>query len=407
MPTSLALRVPFGSALLALLSGLAHGQLTILSTFNPSQTGTICGATHDDAIWAYACFGVTLDSYDSTGVFLGSLPRPGGSANDVDLDTAVEPMTLAGVNVPAGSLLFFDGETGVVEVYAVDPVTGAVLATLVTSFGSSHVVGGAYHPGRDTLFLLQDGVPGNVIGNRVAEVDRDSGVILAEFSTIASAFDINFGDLDVGAITGNLYIVSSTEASIGEFTPGGVLLRELTLPSGVSGLAAISVDDATGSAWVASSGGNVWHLGGVVRIGTSYCSPVAPNSTGVPGRIGAYGTPFRADNAVTLLASSLPSNSFGYFLTSRDAGFVMNPAGSAGNICLGGAIGRYVGPAQVQNSGTARIFQLEIDLGQHPQPTGFVDVVAGETWRFQCWYRDSVGGQATSNFTDGLELAFL
>ncbi len=85
----------------------------------------------------------------------------------------------------------------------------------------------------------------------------------------------------------------------------------------------------------------------------------------------------------------------------------MNPAGSLGNLCLGGAIGRYVGPGQVQNSGTARIFQLEIDLGLHPQPTGLVNVAGGETWHFQCWFRDSVGGQAVSNFTDGLELGFL
>jgi len=401
------LRVPLRLALLALLPGVAHAQLTVLTTFNPSQTGGICGATHDGAIWAYACFGTTLDSYDTAGTYLGSVPRPGGAANDVDLDTAVEPMTLAGVSVPAGSLLYFDGESGVTEVYAVDPVTGAVLATLTTAFGSSHVVGGAHHPGRDTLFLLQDGVPGNVIGNRVAEVDPDSGAILGEFSTIASGFDINFGDLDVGAITGNLYIASSSEGSIAEFTPGGVLVRELQLPSGVNGLSAISVDDATGRAWVASSSGVVWHLGGVVRIGAAFCAPANPNSTGVPGSIGAYGSPVRADNAVTLLASSLPSNAFGYFLTSRDQGFVMNPAGSLGNLCLGGAIGRYVGPGQVQNSGTARIFQLEIDLSIHPQPTGLVDVAAGETWHFQCWYRDSVGGQAVSNFTDGLTLAFL
>jgi hypothetical protein len=405
VPGSLRVHLPL--AVIAILPGIAHAQLTILSTFDPTQTGGICGATHDSALWAYECFGATLDSYDGAGTFIGSLPRPGGSANDVDLDVAVEATTLGGVNIAAGTLLYFDGEAGVTEVYAVHPVTGAVLATLVTSFGASHVVGGAYHPGRDTLFLLQDGVPGSVTGNRFAEVDRDSGMILAEHSTIASGFDVNYGDLDVSDITGNLHIVSSNESSIAEFTPSGVLVRELTLPASVSSLSAISVDDATGRAWVTSSGGIVWLLGGVVRIGAPYCSPVTPNSTGVPGRIGAYGSPFRGDNAVTLLASSLPSNAFGYFLTSRDAGFVMNPAGSLGNLCLSGAIGRYVGPGQIQNSGAARIFQLEIDLAQHPQPTGLVDVMAGETWRFQCWYRDSVGGQAVSNFTDGLELGFL
>ncbi len=42
-----------------------------------------------------------------------------------------------------------------------------------------------------------------------------------------------------------------------------------------------------------------------------------------------------------------------------------------------------------------------------PQPAGPVAVVAGETRHFQCWFRDSVGGAATSNFSDGLSLLFL
>ena len=40
-------------------------------------------------------------------------------------------------------------------------------------------------------------------------------------------------------------------------------------------------------------------------------------------------------------------------------------------------------------------------------PGGFVPVSAGEIWRFQCWFRDSSGGAPTSNFSDGIEIAFL
>ena len=32
---------------------------------------------------------------------------------------------------------------------------------------------------------------------------------------------------------------------------------------------------------------------------------------------------------------------------------------------------------------------------------------AGQTLNFQAWYRDSVGGTATSNFTDGYEVVFV
>ena len=140
--------------------------------------------------------------------------------------------------------------------------------------------------------------------------------------------------------------------------------------------------------------------------GTNYCSPAVTNSSGLPGSIGASGTTTVANNDVTLIVNDLPQNSFGFFLTSRSQGFVTGPGGSLGNLCLGGAIGRYVGPGQIKNSGSAGSFDLVLDLMSTPTPTGLVQVLPGETWNFQCWFRDAVGGMAVSNFTDGLEIAF-
>lgn len=140
-------------------------------------------------------------------------------------------------------------------------------------------------------------------------------------------------------------------------------------------------------------------------IGTNYCSPNA-NSTGGPGTIIATGSAVPANNNVVLAASGLPLNSFGFFLTSLTQGFIPNAGGSQGNLCLGGAIGRYVGPGQVRNSGATGSFSLMINLNQTPTPTGFVSVAAGQTWNFTTWYRDSVGGLATSNFTDGYTVPF-
>jgi hypothetical protein len=34
-------------------------------------------------------------------------------------------------------------------------------------------------------------------------------------------------------------------------------------------------------------------------------------------------------------------------------------------------------------------------------------VLPGEIWRFQAWFRDSIGGVATSNFTDAAAVRFL
>lgn len=140
-------------------------------------------------------------------------------------------------------------------------------------------------------------------------------------------------------------------------------------------------------------------------IGSNYCTANA-NSTGLFGAMGAVGSEFATDNTVTLSAGDLPSNSFGFFLTSTSQGFTANPGGSQGNLCLSGAIGRYVGAGQIKNSGTAGAFDLALDLTQTPTPTGLVSVAAGETWNFQAWYRDAVGGSATSNFSDGLSISF-
>ncbi len=141
-------------------------------------------------------------------------------------------------------------------------------------------------------------------------------------------------------------------------------------------------------------------------LGSSYCTANV-NSTGVTGVLNAVGSAVVANNNVTLEASALPLNSFGFFLTSLTQGFVANPGGSAGNLCLGGAIGRYVGPGQIKNSGTSGAFSLLLNLTQMPQPAGAVAVTAGQTWNFQAWHRDVVGGAPTSNFTPGLSIAFL
>jgi hypothetical protein len=145
----------------------------------------------------------------------------------------------------------------------------------------------------------------------------------------------------------------------------------------------------------------------VPSIGTSYCSPAVANSTGSAGHLGATGSVVASANNLTLEASSLPLSSFGFFLTSTTQGFTANPGGSQGNLCLGGAIGRYVGPGQIKNSGTTGEFSLVLDLTQTPTPTGFIPVLAGQTRNFQTWHRDSISGVATSNFTNGLSIQFL
>ena len=139
-------------------------------------------------------------------------------------------------------------------------------------------------------------------------------------------------------------------------------------------------------------------------VGTNYCGPGAVNSTGASGVIRGLGSASVSTNQLSMEASNLPTSSFGFFLTSQQQSLIPMPGGSQGNLCLGGAIGRYVGPGQILNSGASGSFTLPIDLTQIPQPTGFVSGAVGEAWNFQAWHRDSSGGTATSNFTDGVEV---
>ncbi len=140
-------------------------------------------------------------------------------------------------------------------------------------------------------------------------------------------------------------------------------------------------------------------------VGVNYCD-ANTNSTGNKGTISAYGSASVAANNLTLEASNLPVNAFLFFIASTTEGFVANPNGSQGNLCVLGNIGRYVGPGQIQTSGTTGVGTLAIDLTQIPQPNGFVSAVPGQTWNFSTWHRDVVGGVASSNFTNGVAVTF-
>ncbi len=140
-------------------------------------------------------------------------------------------------------------------------------------------------------------------------------------------------------------------------------------------------------------------------IGIPYCAAV-PNSTGAVGHLGAVGLADPTQNSMMLIATALPAGQMGVFLASMHQGFAPHPGGSAGNLCLGAAIGRFYGPGQVQSSDPAGRIALALDLTAVPQGTGATPVLAGQDWNFQLWHRDVAGGAPTSNFTRGLSVTF-
>lgn len=141
-------------------------------------------------------------------------------------------------------------------------------------------------------------------------------------------------------------------------------------------------------------------------LGTNFCSANA-NSTGSIAVMSASGNPLVSSNDLTLECSGLPANQFGIFVTGRTQGFVPNPGGSAGNLCLGGVIGRFSLPSEIINSGATGDFSLPVDLTFVPEGPGRVAILPGDTWSFSCWFRDVVGGIPTSNFGDGYTISFM
>jgi hypothetical protein len=138
------------------------------------------------------------------------------------------------------------------------------------------------------------------------------------------------------------------------------------------------------------------------NIGMSYCGPSVANSTGSGALITAQGSETASDMNLMLTASQLPPNQFAYFIGGMTQGFVMGPGGSQGNLCLAGQIARF--NSQIFSSGANGEGSIVVDTQNMPNPPGGA-ILAGQTWSFQCWYRD-VNPNTTSNFTDGVEISF-
>ncbi|MEM6568238.1 MAG: right-handed parallel beta-helix repeat-containing protein [Planctomycetota bacterium] len=142
------------------------------------------------------------------------------------------------------------------------------------------------------------------------------------------------------------------------------------------------------------------------RIGAVFCPAVA-NATGEVGRIDATGSTLVAQNDVTLVASELPANSFGYFLVSRTRTEAPLFGGGEGTLCLGAPFGRYRRPGEVQRTGAAGRIELSIDLTALPPGVGAPTVQPSTSWSFQAWFRDRAAtSSATSNLTDGVRITF-
>ena len=122
-----------------------------------------------------------------------------------------------------------------------------------------------------------------------------------------------------------------------------------------------------------------------------------PNSVSALGASLAFmGSQSLAADAASLAASDLPSNTpFLPILGMQPASI---PLGM-GVLCIGSPITR-LDPGFANAGGQGAI---AFDL---PAPAPGTTIQAGETWLFQVWYRDTVGGTSTSNLSNAIAVPF-
>ncbi|MFT7669595.1 MAG: hypothetical protein ACI8X5_002300 [Planctomycetota bacterium] len=131
-------------------------------------------------------------------------------------------------------------------------------------------------------------------------------------------------------------------------------------------------------------------------VGTNYCSATV-NSTGGPAVMCSYGSSSIADNDLTLTAIGTPANNFGIFFYGPNQ--VTAPFGD-GFRCVGGGIYRL----PITLSSAAGVMTHELDNTSPPVLAG--QILPGQVWNFQAWYRDTAAGGAGFNLSDGHWILF-
>ena len=329
---------------------------------------------------------------------------------------------LSGALVSTFSASVVPGLTNGPDAMTLDPFTGDLVmfsaanesaagvvtqdGTLVRAFPSSHGANASCFDALGALWIYSDQVGGG--DDALHRLDPITGALGPAIPIVGQT--TRAWSMDIDPVTGNLFVAVETNLLIEVELPSGVILSTTDLSPFVNtftGDFAFGLTfDATGERLFFShsthaSGELVVLNRTLMPVGSTYCSPAVANSTGAPGVITAAGSNVVLDNALTLRAEGLPPGRFGFFLTAQGAIMIPGPPGQ-GTLCLAPPVGLF--QSEVRNSGIAGTINLTVDLSALPTNPPHA-VVAGETWRFQAWYRDE-NPAPTSNFTDATAVLF-
>ncbi|MEL6712924.1 MAG: PQQ-binding-like beta-propeller repeat protein [Planctomycetota bacterium] len=134
------------------------------------------------------------------------------------------------------------------------------------------------------------------------------------------------------------------------------------------------------------------------------CTGGVPNSTGVQATLQLGGSPFAGRTVEATVSGLQPGGMLGLLAVSDSLAPPIPIAGSQGQLCLGGSIGRFVG--QIQAADAAGQQQFTVDSTAIPSAIGLAAAQPGSTYVFQQWHRDTTGGAATSNTSNAVALTF-
>jgi hypothetical protein len=170
------------------------------------------------------------------------------------LQVAPSALTLNGVAVPAGSLLLFNGWPSPDLVTAINPTTGAAIATL-TLEQNYDLTAGVFDPTSGHLFVA-DRRGG---ANQLVEINPANG---AEMASFALPFGFDSAGLALDPVSGNIWYGSNRSASVVELSRTGAVLRTVDLTA--QGVDQISISglsfDAKGKLYAASTQGVVYKV---------------------------------------------------------------------------------------------------------------------------------------------------
>ncbi len=193
--------------------------------------------------------------------------------------------------------------------------------------------------------------------------------------------------------------LTGSQSSPQPFMGNLAVVGDITTLSGPLAITFTFTDAASGLSATIDLTGNVLAEATAAQP-VSFCQSTV-NTSGAAATMTSTGSPSLSAANLTLVANDVPANQFLLFILSETDDFVPGFAGSQGNLCLGGSIVRLNN--FLQNSGASGQATLPIPFGSLP-PGTVLDI--GETWYFQAWFRDTVGGMATSNTTGGLQVTF-